>query len=122
MNACCEMAAMFNQVCLDCQPRLRRPKAPQDCGTLDLFPELPKEKTTVKNLCAKTVTRENAYEIWTARGTAGYWTWYVLKKWQADDNKPYARWFCDVVTPICPNGEMGDVYVSEIKSNAVRIK
>ena len=72
----------------------------------------------MKNTCAKTVKRENAYEVW----VAGDWTWYVLKKWQADDNKPYARWFCDVVTPICPHGEMGDVYVQEIKSCAVRIK
>lgn len=71
-----------------------------------------------KNLCAKTVRRENAYEVW----QAGDWTWYVLKKYQADDNKPYARWFCDVVTPICPEGEMGDVFVSEIKQYAVRTK
>lgn len=71
-----------------------------------------------KNLCAKTVKRENAYEVW----QAGDWTWYVLKKYQADDNKPYARWFCDVVTPICPEGEMGDVFVSEIKQYAVRTK
>ena len=72
----------------------------------------------MKNLQAKTVTRENAYEIW----QAGNWTWYVLKKWQIDDNKPYARWFCDVVTPMCPNGEMGDCYVKDIKENAIRIK
>ena len=71
-----------------------------------------------KNLCAKTVKRENAYEVW----QAGDWTWYVLKKYQADDNKPYARWFCDMVTPICPEGEMGDVFVSEIKQYAVRTK
>lgn len=72
----------------------------------------------MKNLCAKTVTRDKAYEVW----QAGSWTWYVLKKWQADDDKEYARWFCDVVTPICPDGEMGDVYVSEIKQHATRIK
>jgi hypothetical protein len=73
-----------------------------------------------KNLCGKTVKRENAYEVWQTHD--GSWTWYVLKKWQADDDKEYARWFCDVVTPICPNGEMGDVYVSEIKSVAIKIK
>jgi hypothetical protein len=72
----------------------------------------------MKNLCGKTVKRDKAYEVW----SAGDWTWYVLKKWQADDAKPYARWFCDVVTPICPNGELGDVYVSEIKESAIRIK
>lgn len=72
----------------------------------------------MKNLQAKTVTRENAYEVW----QAGDWKWYVLKKWQIDDNKPYARWFCEVVTPIVPNGEKGDVYVKDIKDNAIRIK
>ena len=44
----------------------------------------------MKNPCAKTVTRENAYEVW----SDGSWTWYVLKKWQVDDDKPFARWFC----------------------------
>jgi hypothetical protein len=72
----------------------------------------------MKNLCAKTMKREQAYEVW----QAGDWTWYVLKKWQADDRKPFARWFCLVVTPIVPEGEMGDVYVSEVKGHAVRIK
>lgn len=71
-----------------------------------------------KNLCAKTVKRENAYEVW----QAGTWTWYVLKKWQADDLKPFARWFCDVVTPMCPHGELGDVYAAEVMQSAVRIK
>ena len=71
-----------------------------------------------KNLQAKTVKREKAYEVW----QAGTWTWYVLKKYQVDDNKPYARWFCDVVTPMCPNGEMGDVYVKDIKQYATKIK
>jgi len=72
----------------------------------------------MKNLCAKTVKREHAYEVW----QAGDWTWYVLKKWQADDRKPFARWFCDVVTPICPNGELGDVYAADVMHYAVRIK
>lgn len=74
----------------------------------------------MKNLQAKTVTKENAYEIWQSRNNQ--WTWYVLKKWQADDNKPFARWFCLVTSPIVPEGEMGDVYVAEIKENAIRIK
>jgi hypothetical protein len=74
----------------------------------------------MKNLQAKTVSRADAYEVW--QTADGSWTWYCLKKWQADDNKEYARWFCDVVTPMCPDGEMGDVYVAEIKANARRIK
>jgi hypothetical protein len=75
----------------------------------------------MKNLCGKTVTRENAYEVW--QTPDGSWTWYVLKKWQADDSKEYARWFCDVTSPfVGEEGEIGDVYVAEIKSVAKRIK
>ena len=74
----------------------------------------------MKNPCAKTVKRADAYEVW--QTPDGSWTWYVLKKWQVEDDKEYARWFCDVVTPYMPNGELGDVYVSEIKSQAKRIK
>jgi hypothetical protein len=67
-----------------------------------------------KNLCAKTRPATNPYETW----TNGEWTWKVLKKCQADDNKPFARWFCLVTSPFCPDGEMGDVYVAEIKNSA----
>jgi len=70
-----------------------------------------------KNLCAKTRPVTNPYEVW----TNGSWTWKVLKKWQANDDKPYARWFCFVTSPFCPDGEMGDVYVSEIKANAYKM-
>lgn len=44
----------------------------------------------MKNTCAKTVTRENAYEVWST--IDGSWTWYVLKKWQADDNILVDSW------------------------------
>lgn len=74
-----------------------------------------------KNLCGKTRNTkkgEKPYEIW----KAGTWTWNVLKKYQADDSAPYARAFCNVVTPICPNGELGDVYISEIKAAAVLVE
>ena len=74
----------------------------------------------MKNLQAKTVKRENAYEVW--QTSDGSWTWYVLKKWQADDTQQYARWFCEVVTPFTPDGEMGDVYVNVVKAQATRIK
>lgn len=36
--------------------------------------------------------------------------------------EPYARWFCDVVTPYCPNGELGDVYVSDVVNHAARVR
>lgn len=74
-----------------------------------------------KNTMAKTrnlAKGEKPYEVW----QAGTWTWNVLKKYQTDDTKPYARAFCQVVTPICPYGELGDVYISEIKQNASLIE
>ena len=96
-----------------------------------------------KNTQAKTRKPNEPYEVWTSRpdvwnaylpealistvekakavAVTGGWTWLVLKKWQADDNKPYARWMCKVYTPIVPEGEMGDVYVHEIKSDAVQV-
>ncbi len=78
----------------------------------------------MKNLQGKTVKRENAYEVW--QSADGSWTWYVLKKYQnpeAEAKNQYARWFCDVTSPfVGEGGELGDVYVSEIKSVAKRIK
>lgn len=77
----------------------------------------------MKNLCGKMIPfdqLDKAYEVWQSRD--GSWTWYVLKKWQGDDDKPFARWFCMVKSPFVPNGEAGDVYVSEIKGNARRIR
>lgn len=73
----------------------------------------------MKNLCAKTVKKDNAYEIW----ENGDWRWYVLKKWQADDDKPFARWFCQVYSPnTFPGYDLGDCFVSDVKTNARRIK
>lgn len=71
----------------------------------------------VKNTMAKTRDQNDPYEIWTGPGG---WEWHVLKKWQVDDDKPFARWFCLVKSPFVPEGELGDVYVSEIKQHAVK--
>lgn len=73
-----------------------------------------------KNLCAKTVKPGNAYEVWQTPDRS--WKWFVLKKWQRDDGKPFARWFCLVKSPIVPEGEYGDVYVKEIKEHVIRTK
>ena len=81
----------------------------------------------MKNTQAKTRPKDQPYEIWQntrpvfENEQAGDWTWKVLKKWQVDDNKQYARWFCFVTSPFCPEGEYGDVYVEEIKSVAIRV-
>lgn len=72
------------------------------------------------NLCAKTRPVENPYEIWTSRD--GSWEWRVLKKYQIDDLKPYARWFCAVSSPYTYDShELGDVYASEVMKNGVRV-
>jgi hypothetical protein len=73
-----------------------------------------------KNPCGKSRPRGNPYEVWETPD--GSWRWEVLKKWQADDNKEWARWFCDVYSPYVPSGEMGDVYVAEIKKVARLVK
>ncbi len=73
----------------------------------------------MKNTQAKMVSRKDAYEIWQTRD--GSWTWYIRKKWQGDDDKEYTRWFCDVISPFTPDGESGDVYVKEIKEQAIKI-
>lgn len=74
-----------------------------------------------KNPCGKTRPKDSPYEVW--QSPDGSWTWNVLKKYQSPENEagnPAARWFCNVVTPVCPRGELGDVYVSYIKSQATR--
>lgn len=76
----------------------------------------------MKNTCGKTRPKTDPYEIW--RSLDGSWEWRVLKKYQSPEGEaanPYARWFCSVTSPFCPHGELGDVYISEIKSNAVKV-
>jgi hypothetical protein len=72
-----------------------------------------------KNLCAKTRDKNDPYEIW----QRGDWEWRILKKLQADDSKPYARAFCAVKSNFTYGEfELGDVYIADYKSVAVRVK
>jgi hypothetical protein len=71
-----------------------------------------------KNLCGKTRPITDPYETW-SDGTG--WHWHVLKKYSANDDAPYVRWFCFVTSPYCPDGEYGDTYVEEIKRYARRV-
>jgi hypothetical protein len=75
-----------------------------------------------KNLCAKRVVPEEAYEVW--QSFDGSWTYFVLKKYQSPEKEaqnPYARWFCLVKTPVVPHGEYSNVYVSTVKRGTHRI-
>jgi len=72
----------------------------------------------MKNLMGKTRTIDNPYETYTANN----WTWKVLKKYQADDNKPFARWLCAVSSPYTHGGyDMGDVYAKEVLQSARKV-
>ena len=78
------------------------------------------EKQKQKNECLKERKVDNPYEIW--KTPDGSWEWRVLKKWQVDDDKPFARWFCAVKSPFTREGfDYGDVYVSEIKEHAEKV-
>tara|TARA_R110000765_G_scaffold339209_1_gene429365 strand:+ start:884 stop:1117 length:234 start_codon:yes stop_codon:yes gene_type:complete len=74
-----------------------------------------------KNECGKTRKLDNPYEVW--QGPSGF-EWRVLKKYQTPENEAkntYARWFCAVKSDFTYGSfEMGDVYVSDIKSQGVK--
>jgi hypothetical protein len=73
------------------------------------------------NACLKERKVEDPYEIW--QTPDGSWEWRVLKKWQADDVNPYARWFCAVKSPFTYGSwEYGDIYVKDIIDHAQKVK
>ncbi len=68
-----------------------------------------------KNLKAKTRPVSNPYETVESNG----WKWKILKHYQAPNGEwlnAYARVFCFVTSPYCPQGEYGDVYIKDIPS------
>jgi hypothetical protein len=76
-----------------------------------------------KNTQGRQRKPDDPYEVW--RSLDGSWEWKVLKKYQAPKNEAknaYARWFCEVTSPFVPYGELGDVYVREIKANALKVE
>lgn len=73
------------------------------------------------NECAKKRDVNEPYEIWWIP-FGSYWVWRVLKKYQADDTKENARWFCAVKSPSTPDTyELGDVYVSQVTKVATKM-
>jgi len=62
-------------------------------------------------------------EVW--ESADGSWKWEVYKKYQKPEGEaknPYARWFCKVKSPFVPQGELGDVYIKDIKAHARKVK
>lgn len=56
------------------------------------------------------------------RFEAGGWRWDVLKSYQGDNGKLYARWFCEVSSPYTMGGsDLGDTYVAEVIRNGVLV-
>jgi len=73
-----------------------------------------------KNECGKTRDVSKPYEIW--KNNEGF-EWRVLKKYQIDDNKPYARWFCAVKSPFTyGNFKLGDCYVSDVIKDSFKVE
>jgi len=78
---------------------------------------------STKNECSKTKPVNEPYEVW--RNEASGWEWRVLKKYQSpakEATNPYSRWMCAVKSPMTyPRYDMGDVYVREELTNAVKV-
>jgi hypothetical protein len=76
------------------------------------------EPTVSANLMLKTRRVNQPYEVWRAHG----YEWRVLKKYQADDAKPYARWYCATKGPgTFDSYDLGDAYAAEIKRHGVKV-
>ena len=79
----------------------------------------------MKNPYSKTRKQEDPYFIFQGIGSYEGWEWRVLKCYQSPENEsknPYARAFCFVTSPYCPDGELGDTYWKDIVSHARMIK
>ena len=74
-----------------------------------------------KNTQAKRRPVEDPYEVW--RSPDGEWEWKVLKKYQVDDNKPYAKWLVAVKSPYNFGGtSTGDEYVATVKRGGRKVE
>lgn len=73
----------------------------------------------MKNLCNRRRDISDPYEIWEGDG----FEFRVLKKYQADDDREFARWYCAVKSPFTHDMyEFGDSYVIDIKKYARRVR
>jgi hypothetical protein len=73
----------------------------------------------MSNLMAKSRKIDNPYMTF----QLGEWEWRVLKSYQKDNGKPYARAFCAVRSPYTfGSWEYGDTYWADIPKYAVRVQ
>lgn len=73
-----------------------------------------------KNPYGKTRPADKPYEIWASPD--GSWRWEILRKYQLDDEKQYARAFGRVRSPYVPHGELGDFYLAVLtEAHAVKV-
>lgn len=60
------------------------------------------------------------------RNEVAGWEWRILKRYQSPEGEAkneFSRWFCAVKSPMTsPGYDMGDVYVSEVVSNGVKVE
>lgn len=63
----------------------------------------------MKNPASKTRPVTQPYASWTDARSG--WKYKLLKSWQGDNSKPYARWFVDVEGF---GHDRGDTYVAEM--------
>lgn len=67
------------------------------------------------NTLGKARDKNNPYA--TFKSDHGGFVWHVLKTYKLPKNEnEHARWFCFVTSPMCPDGEYGDVYKNDVKT------
>jgi hypothetical protein len=75
-----------------------------------------KGESKMKNVAGKTRKLGNAYATWTDPQTG--WQYQLLKSYQADNDKPYGRWFMAVKSPATFGSfELGDSYCHEMRGS-----
>jgi len=86
-------------------------------------PSKPKKKRE-PNLCKKERKVEDPYEVWVTPDKT--WEWRVLSKTQNPTNEaknPFSTWFCGVKSPYTYDRyELGSVYASEIRDQAIKVQ
>lgn len=64
----------------------------------------------MKNVAGKLRKIDKPYATWTDQRSG--WKYRLLKSWQSDNSKEYARWFVEVLGFA---HDMGDAYVREVR-------